>query len=167
MSSEQLGRRLRDAFPRRSGAEPEGARCIIVGEVAQAHDGSLGHGARVHRRHRATPAPTPSSSRPTSRPPRARPSSPGASSSAARTRPATTTGSGWSSPRSSGRGCAQHADERGPRVPELAVLGWRRSSCSSGSGVAAWKVASGEVEQPAAARTHRSRRAGRSSCRPA
>lgn len=33
---------LRDAFPRRSGAEPEGARCILVGEVAQAHDGSLG-----------------------------------------------------------------------------------------------------------------------------
>jgi N,N'-diacetyllegionaminate synthase len=33
---------LRDFFPRRSGRDLGQARCIVVGEVAQAHDGSLG-----------------------------------------------------------------------------------------------------------------------------
>lgn len=42
MSSEPWAR-LRDEFPARPGREtPPEARCIIVGEVAQAHDGSLG-----------------------------------------------------------------------------------------------------------------------------
>src|ERR1017187_5931062 len=37
----ELSRSFRDAWPRRGNRAP-GAGCIVVGEVAQAHDGSLG-----------------------------------------------------------------------------------------------------------------------------
>src|ERR1700704_322832 len=41
MSSDRPAR-LRDSFPRLPGRDVPQARCIVVGEVAQAHDGSLG-----------------------------------------------------------------------------------------------------------------------------
>ena len=42
MSFEGWRTRFRDAFPPRPGAKPDRGRCIVIGEVAQAHDGSLG-----------------------------------------------------------------------------------------------------------------------------
>src|SRR5207249_5295341 len=42
MSSEVVKTRFRDAFPPRPGGQPDRGRCIVIGEVAQAHDGSLG-----------------------------------------------------------------------------------------------------------------------------
>src|SRR5258706_10859573 len=42
MSSEVVKTRFRDTFPPRPGGQPDRGRCIVIGEVAQAHDGSLG-----------------------------------------------------------------------------------------------------------------------------
>jgi N-acetylneuraminate synthase len=42
MSSEVVKTRFRDTFPPRPGGKPDRGRCIVIGEVAQAHDGSLG-----------------------------------------------------------------------------------------------------------------------------
>ena len=85
-----------------------------------------------------------SSSRRTSPPRRARPPNRGASDSASRMRPGTTTGSAWSSPKQQWPGLKRHADERqllflsSPFSIEAVELLER-------VGVAAWKIASGEL----------------------
>ena len=93
-------------------ARPGRADCLIIGEVAQAHDGSLGMAhafidaiadagadAVKFQTHIAAAESTPT------KPWRVKFSPQDAT--------ATTTGSGWSSPRTQWRGLKQHADERG------------------------------------------------------
>ena len=119
------------------------SRCLVIGEVAQAHDGSLGlaHAfidAIAHAGADAVKFQTHIAAAEST------PAEPWRVRFSRRTRPATTTGGGWSSPRSSGAGSSGTPKSAGCCFSARRSR-WRRWTCSSGFGIGAWKVASGEV----------------------